>query len=179
MQEIGLISGVAELVLSLVLGLMVTFVSFRLFGRIYRELNEKSGLAENNVSVAIVLASMVLGTGVVVLQSLAPMVSTFQTTIYNGLTVESGLTFVGYVLGFALGALFVAILGISLATRVFLFLTHEIDEMAEIRQNNMAVAIALAAVILVISLFLGFGTKSFLLAIVPYPSITGIEVIGG
>ena len=179
MQEIGLISGIAELVLSLVLGLLVTFVSFRFFGRAYAELNEKSGLAGNNVSVAIVLASMVLGTGIIVLQSLGPMISTFQTTIYNGLSVTTGLLFVGYVVGFAIGALLVAVLGISVATRVFLFLTHEIDEMAEIRQNNLAVAIALAAVILVISLFLGIGTKGFLMAVVPYPSIASIEVIGG
>lgn len=179
MQNIGLVSGVVQLLVSLLLGLVVAIVSFRSFTRMHRELDEMSALRENNVSMAIVLASMVIGTGMVVVQALAPLVSTLQTTLINGVTFMTGLAFVGLGFGFLLLAMFIAIAGIGVATKVFLWLTDEIDEMAEVKNNNIAVAITLASVIILMSMFLAQGSQTFLAALVPYPAIESIQVMGG
>tara|TARA_B100001250_G_scaffold391942_2_gene393307 strand:- start:21 stop:560 length:540 start_codon:yes stop_codon:yes gene_type:complete len=178
MQNIGLVSGAVQLIVSLVLGLVVAIVAFRSFTRMHRELDEMEALRENNVAMAIVLASMVIGTGLVVVQALGPAVSTMQTTLYNGITFLTGLAFVGMTLGFLLLAMFIAIVGIGVATKVFLWLTDEIDEMAEVKKNNIAVAITLASVIILMSMFLAQGSQTFLTSLVPYPAIESIQVMG-
>ena len=58
--------------------------------------------------------------------------------------------------------------GITVATKLFLRMTTELDELAEVMKNNVAVAITLAAVIIVMSLFLSHGTRTLLNAMVPY-----------
>ena len=160
MQNIGLVSGVVQLVVSLGLGLLVAIISFKSFTRMHKEIDEMQALRENNVSMAVVLASMVLGTGLVVVQALEPVVSVMQTTLYDGITFSSGLAFLGLTLGSLLLVLFIAIVGITLATRVFLWLTTEIDELAEISRNNLAVAITLGAVIILMSMFLAHGSQT-------------------
>ncbi len=178
MQNIGLVSGAVQLVVSLGLGLLVAIISFKSFTRMHKEIDEMQALRENNVSMAVVLASMVLGTGLVVVQALEPVVSVMQTTLYDGITFSSGLAFLGLTFGFLLLVLFIAIIGITLATRVFLWLTTEIDELAEISRNNLAVAITLGAVIILMSMFLAHGSQTFLSALVPYPAIESIQVMG-
>jgi uncharacterized membrane protein YjfL (UPF0719 family) len=66
---------------------------------------------------------------------------------------------------------------IWLALRIFLRLTREIDELAEIRANNVAVAFVLGCVIVVIGLFLGHGIQSLLAAIIPMPSFAPVQVM--
>ena len=178
MQNIGLVSGVVQLLMSLIIGLLVAIVAFRAFTRMHREIDEMSALRENNVAMAIILASMVIGTGLVVVQALEPVVSTMQTTLYNGITFMTGLAFLGLTFGFLLLALFIAIVGIGLATKVFLWLTDEIDELDEVKKNNVAVAITLASVILLMSMFLAQGSQTFLSSLVPYPAIESIQVMG-
>ena len=178
MQNIGLVSGVVQLVVSLLLGLLVAIISFRSFTRMHKEIDEMEALRENNVSMAVVLASMVIGTGMVVVQALEPVISVMQTTLYNGLTLWTALASLGMTVGFLLVVLFIAIVGIGIATKVFLWLTDEIDELAEIKRNNMAVAITLAAVIILMSMFLAHGSQTFLSSLVPYPAIESIQVMG-
>ena len=55
LKNIGLISGVAELLVSIVLGVLVAFIAFRTFRRTHKELNCDQSLKDNNVAMAIVL----------------------------------------------------------------------------------------------------------------------------
>lgn len=178
MSAIGIWSGIFEFVFCLALGLLVTFVSFRMFPKLFSGLDTHDSLANNQVASALVLGSMIVGVGYVVLQTLSPAVSTFQTSLLNGLSVMSVTLLCVYLLGYVVGALIAAILGLSLSVRVFLWLTTEIDELAEIRANNVAVAVALSAVILTLSIFLGSGVESLLSALVPVPELATVEIIG-
>ena len=175
---LGIWSGVFEFAFCLGLGLLVAFVSFRVFPRIFSGLDAHESLSGNQVSSALVLGSMIIGVGYVVLQSVSPAVSTFQTSLINGISLMSVSLLVAYLIGYVGGALLAAIFGLSLSVRVFLWLTTEIDELAEIRNNNVAVAVALSAVILTLSIFLGVGVKSLLSALVPVPEIASIEIVG-
>ena len=175
---LGIWSGVFEFVFCLGLGLLVAFVSFRVFPRLFAGLDAHQSLAGNQVSSALVLGSMILGVGYVVLQSVSPAVSTFQTSLISGISLMSVSLLVAYLIGYVGGAILAAIFGLSLSVRVFLWLTTEIDELSEIRNNNVAVAVALSAVILTLSIFLGGGVKSLLSALVPVPGIASIEIVG-
>jgi len=74
-------------------------------------------------------------------------------------------------------ATFLAIVGISIATRVFLALTHEIDEFKEIGAGNIAVAVTLAAAIIITGVLLADGTASLLNALIPDPVTAQMKVI--
>ncbi|NRA97736.1 MAG: DUF350 domain-containing protein [Planctomycetes bacterium] len=178
MQNIGLISGAVQLIVSLLAGLSVAYVSFRAFRWLHRDLDPVKALKDHNVAMAIVLASMVVGTGLVVLQALEPVVSTLQTTLYDGVTFWSGLAFLGLALGHLALVLFIAIVGITFATSVFTRLTPNIREFDEIKDKNVAVAITLAAVILLMSMFLAHGSQIFLSSLVPYPAMEPIQIMG-
>ena len=178
LKNIGLISGVVELLVSIVLGVLVAFIAFRTFRRTHQELSCEQSLKDNNVAMAVVLGSMIVGTGLVAAQALNPVISTLQTTLYAGLTVKSGFSFLGLTLVYLALALFLAIGGITVSTKLFLWMTAEIDELAEVMKNNVAVAITLAAVIVVMSLFLSHGTRTLLNAMVPYQAMGNIQVMG-
>jgi len=178
MQNIGMISGAVQLIVSLLAGLGVAVVSFWAFRRLHPDLDQIKALKGGNVAVSIVLASMLVGTGLVVVQALEPVVSTLQTTLYDGVTFWSGLSFLGLTLGHLVLVLFIAIMGIYMATRVFVWLTPKVDEFAEIKDDNIAVAITLAAVIILVSMFLAHGSQMFLSSLVPYPAIESIQIMG-
>ena len=61
----------------------------------------------------------------------------------------------------------------------FLRLTHDIDELREIRHNNVAVAITLGVTVVIMGIFLSDGLGTLVQAIVPFPVFAPVEVMGG
>lgn len=172
------VSGVAELVLSLLLGLAVAYLSFRLFARWTQDLDEMAELRGNNPAAGILLAGMLLANALIVRQALAPVIATLQTSLLAGLGAGEAARLIGLSLLYLAIVFIVSVLGITLGTRAFLRLTRDLDELAEIRRHNVAVAITLAAVIVVMALFLSQGIQGLLGAILPEPSFTTIQTFG-
>ena len=178
MQWIAVVSGAVELVLSFVLAIAVTWVSFRAFARITRHIDEMEELKKNNAAAGVLFASMLIATAVVVREALYPCMSGLRTALFHGFSWSGA----GKVLALGLSFVVVATLGavgaVSLATVTFLKLTREIDELKAVKEHNLAVAIALGAVIITMGIFLSSGMQSLLSALVPYPAIESIRVLG-
>ena len=66
----------------------------------------------------------------------------------------------------------IAFIIIFIALSLYTHLTRELDEMEEIKNNNIAVSIVLGVVIISISLLMQQGIKSILDALIPFPAIT-------
>ena len=178
MDLVALVSGVVELALSFVLGLLTAYGSFRLFAWTTRDLDEMAELKENNAAVGVLLASMLVACAMIVRRAIYPAISSLQTALYDGLGWIALAKVGGLVLiyvGLALGC---AVLCVIASMRLFLRLTHDLDEMAEIRRSNVAVALTLGAVIVVTGLFLSQGVQSFLSALIPYPAVEQIQIMG-
>lgn len=178
-HTVAVLSGAAEFALSFVLGLAVAYCSFRLLSRMTRNLDELQELKKNNTAVGILSASMLLSTALVARQALYPIVSTLQTKLFEGLTPGAALRWVALSASYTAFAVVVAAGAVVLGTRVFVGLTRDIDELAEIERNNVAVALTLGAVIVVMGLFLSHGVESLLAAVIPEPSLANIRVLGG
>ncbi len=174
---IDLIIGLAEIVLSLFLGFLTVWFAFKRFARLTREIDEMGALKENNVAAGILLGSTILSVGLVVRQAASPAISSLQTIIHKGLTFLGALKVIGIALASIVVVLIVALAAIWTAVRLFLKLTKDIDELAEIRRNNVAVAIVLGAVIIVIGIFLGQGIQSLLATLIPFPAFSNIQVM--
>lgn len=178
MQWIAIVSGIVELALSFILAVGVTWISFKAFSRMTRHLDEKEELRKNNAAAGILFASMLLAVAVVVREALYPCISGLRTALFQGASWQGA----GRVLLFGLLYVVVATVGavaaVGLATRTFLWLTRDFNEMKAIQHQNVAMAVALGAVILTMGLFLAQGMQTLLSALVPYPAIESIRVFG-
>ena len=178
MQWIAIVAGIVELALAFVLAVAVTWVSFKAFSRLTRHIDEMEELKKNNVSAGVLFASMLLAVAVVVREAIYPSISGLRTALFQGFSWAG----VGKVL--LLGIVYVALatLGavgaVAVTTKIFLWLTRDLDELRAIQHNNLAVAIALGAVIVTMGLFLAQGMQTLLSALVPYPAIETIKIFG-
>ncbi len=177
-ETIPLVSGLVELLLSFVLGILVAFGAFRLFAKLTKDMDEVDEIRKNNVAVAVVLVSMVVSTGLVARSAIYPVIGALQTVLLE----EPGLGAVAAVAARGLAYVLLSFAGavgaIATGTKIFLRLTRDIDELAELRRNNVAVAIVLAGFILVMGLFLSRGVESLLTALMPDPAFGRIEIDG-
>lgn len=174
---IDIVLGLFELILAVVLGVLTTWFAFYRFTKMTRNIEEMSELKKNNVAVGILLGTTILSVALVVKETSDPVASSLQTVVQAGLSVAGVLKVVGIGLGSIAVAMVMSLAAIWIALRIFLRLTREIDELAEIRANNVAVAIVLGCVIVVIGLFLGHGIRSLLAAIIPMPAFAPVQVM--
>ena len=66
----------------------------------------------------------------------------------------------------------ISYISIYLAINLYTHLTKDLDELGEIKNNNIAVSIVFGIVIISISLLMQQGIKSILDALIPFPSIS-------
>ena len=173
---VSLISGIVELILSFGLGILTAFFSFRAFAKLNRSIDEIKALHENNTAVAILHGSMMIAAANIIHESLSPMIAGLQMQLFGGFTLIGCIKFLGLSAGYLIIVLLLTTLTLSASVKLFLTLTHDIDELAEIAKNNVAVAIVLGAVLIIMSMFLSSGVESFLSALVPYPSPQNIQI---
>jgi uncharacterized membrane protein YjfL (UPF0719 family) len=173
---VSLISGVVELILSFGLGLLTAFFSFRAFAKLNQGIDEIKALHDNNTAVAILHGCMMIAAAIIIHESLAPAIAGLQMQLFSGFSIIGILKFLGLTAGYVVIVLIITTLTLSCSVKLFLMLTHDIDELAEIAKNNISVSIVLGAVLIIMSLFLSSGVESFLSALVPYPSPQAIEI---
>jgi len=174
----AILVGVLELLLAFGLGFLTVWLAFRSFARFTRHLDEMEELRRNNASMGILLASIVLSTAFVVRAALYPSVSTWQTLVHRGFSGGDLLFCLGITLFSFVFSAVIALVGIWSALRIFLRLTREVDELYEIGRNNLAVALVLGVLIVVMGLFLSHGVQSLLSAMIPMPSFERVQVMG-
>jgi uncharacterized membrane protein YjfL (UPF0719 family) len=168
----SILSGIVTLILSVLLAVVVIQLGFVLFQHLTVRINEGEELRNNNVAVAILSGAYVLSLGLIVKSALAPVLQTFFLMLY-GDQYSAGEIFMGAgaMLLQVLAALLIAVLALMLGLGIFSRLTKHLDEFAEIRNNNIAVAIVLAAILVTFALFIEEGVGAVLRTIIPAPPI--------
>jgi uncharacterized membrane protein YjfL (UPF0719 family) len=178
-QTVALVSGLVELILSFLLGILVAYTSFRVFNRITREMNEIEELKKNNIAVGILLCSLLISSALIIRQAVFPIISTLQNKLFGGINLMGMAILLGLTILYIAVAILVSIAAITISIKMFFRLTKEINELAEIGRNNIAIAITIGGVIIVMGIFLSHGVQSFLAAIIPDPMFGKIQVFGG
>ncbi|MBU2512751.1 DUF350 domain-containing protein [bacterium] len=164
--------GIISLVLSMVMGIVTIAIGFFFFGRITGNINEEEELLNNNIAVAILYASFIFALGYIMKEVIQPMIQTFFSIFYQfqiALTISKETVIKAAIylpLQFLL-TLIISIIVLSGSIRVFLWLTKNIDELKEIKKNNIAVAIVLASVIITIAMIVEIGLPKMLEVIIP------------
>lgn len=168
-----LIAGILQLILSLVIGLAFIYAGFRFFHNRIKDIDEISELKKNNIAVAILNGSIILSLVIMVKNAIEPAITTFTLTLRNpDSSLTSFLQTAAIMLIQIIVAGVLAFLAIYIALNLYTFLTRDLDEIDEIKKNNIAVSIVLGVVIISISLLMQQGIKSILDALIPFPAIS-------
>lgn len=168
-----LAAGVLQLILSLFIGLVFIYAGFKFFHKRIKAINEIEELKKNNIAVAILNASIILALVIMVKNAVEPAITVFSMAIRNpNATYISFIQMAGIMLVQIIVAGLIAYISIYIAINLYTHLTKEIDELSEIKNNNIAVSIVLGIVIISISLLMQQGIKSILDALIPFPSLS-------
>lgn len=158
--------GLIEIFSAISIGVFILVLTHKILkwiGRRYYDIQHR------NLAYSIFMAAMMFSVGYMVSGVIPPLISSFRL-----LTIESTalltLTFIGrgaiYV-GIAFSAaLMIGFISTTLYTRM-----TPIDEFAEIKNNNVGVALIVASIIITLTLLSKDGVALILESITPYPDI--------
>jgi uncharacterized membrane protein YjfL (UPF0719 family) len=149
----------AQLVIAVILSVATAYLAIYLFQRLTRGLDEWEALRQGNAAIGLVLGAIVLSIALVLRPALSldPAAWDAGTQLFlKGLLAQAIQLVIGLVL--AVGSVAIAIFG-------FAALTRDIDEIAELRNGNMAVAALLASVVVGVGIMVSQGMSQFLHAI--------------
>jgi len=164
--------GLIELGISIVGSIFGFFISFKIFNIFTKNFDESSELKNNNIAIAIVLSAFIFGIMILVKATLAPANETL------GFALSSSKASLGIILFAVLRiALFfiitivIAFILIWITMLFFMKITKDIEEMEEIKNNNIAVSLIIAVLIISVSLLLESGVTSLLNGLIKTPEI--------
>ena len=177
MDIILLITGIVQVVLSLIIAVTLVYLASKIFRKLISGINETEELKKNNVAVAILNGSIVLALILVVKKSIESSVTIFANTLRNPDSVlssyfQSALIMLGHII---LGGI-IAFTAIYLALQIFISLTEDLDELKEIKESNTAVGILLGIIIVSIALLLQPGVDTILNSLIPFPEVSLIDI---
>lgn len=157
--------GLMELALTIVLGFLVVFVAHRAL--MWSLGFQNRDLKRDTLSAGVLSAATLIGMSLVVRSLLYPISNLLHTQINLPDGQNTLLVTLAFVFAFGVIAFGVALGTLFLALRVFDFLTKGIEEIQEIQNGNLTVALILAGVIVSLSLFLAEGLNSLLVSLIP------------
>ena len=168
-----LIASVVQLGGALLLAPVASHVAFGAFNASTRTLDEREELRSGNTAVGIVLAAVVVGTGLVLREALRPSSEALLYALAPGgrLTTWLGVTIAHLAI-----AMIVAVLSVVLAARTYAALAGAEDLATPLRERNTAQGAVLAAVIFVAALLVAQGVGPLLQALVPQAHAVALRI---
>jgi uncharacterized membrane protein YjfL (UPF0719 family) len=170
--------GIAKLVFGIVVGAAGIFVASRLLGRLIRWGGSDDEIRRGNVAVAILEASALVAFGLLVQRAVG---STFAAMdlMYRGRELAPPMLgrFLLYGLGHAGVSLLAGVGALAAGTWIFGRLTRGVDELAEVRKGNLAPALVLGAVMIVMALVAAPGLETALDGLLPLPTLARDEMV--
>jgi uncharacterized membrane protein YjfL (UPF0719 family) len=154
---LGIGIGVVQLIVGLVLAIASIYIGLSMFGKFTKGINEEEELKKGNVAVGILQAAIIL--------SIANVVQSGVVGLTGALTLGFSINaIIAGVIQLIVG-LILAVVAIYMAINVLDKITKGIDEMAEIKKGNVAVAILMAGVLIAVSFVVQAGVSGIARAI--------------
>ena len=168
-----------EMVLSIVFGLLTIFLVNKVLNWTLLNSDSENALAKGNIAVGIFAGTLVVCILMLVQPSILPSINTLQTMLTGRDSIDLGLLLVsfGFFIFFYIVTTALSLGVLFLATWLYLLATINIDEMKEIKKNNIAVSIMLSLVVLGMTLFIKPSVNRFVASFVKYDiSLKKIDV---
>ena len=177
MDLILFITGLVQIALSLLIGVLFIYAASKVFRKMIKGINETDELKNNNIAVAILNSAIIIALILVVSNSIESAITIFGNTLRNPDAIFS--TYVRTALIMLLHIIIaglVAFSSIYIAMNFFMWLTKDLDELAEIKKNNIAVSLLLGIIIISIALLLQPEITTILDSLIPYQPVSLIDI---
>ena len=168
-----------EMVLSIAFGLLTIFLVNKVLNWTLLNSDSENALAKGNIAVGIFAGTLVVCILMLVQPSILPSINTLQTMLTGRDSIDLGLLLVsfGFFIFFYIVTTALSLGVLFLATWLYLLATININEMKEIKKNNIAVSIMLSLVVLGMTLFIKPSVNRFVASFVKYDiSLKKIDV---
>ena len=168
-----------ETVLSIAFGLLTIYLVNKVLNWTLLNSDSENALAKGNIAVGIFAGTLVVCILMLVQPSILPSINTLQTMLTGRDSIDLGLLLVsfGFFIFFYIVTTALSLGVLFLATWLYLIATINIDEMKEIKKNNIAVSIMLSLVVLGMTLFIKPSVNRFVASFVRYDiSLEKIDV---
>ncbi len=157
---------VIEILTAISLGVAImaaTYVLLKWIGKKRYDINQ------NNQAFGILMASILFSVGYLVSGVIHPLMSLFRILATRGIgTAQLAFSFIGYGALYILMAFVVALLVCFLGVIIYNYITP-IDEITELKNNNLAVAAVVGSIIITLSLMTYDGVVLLIESFIPYP----------
>ena len=168
-----IILGLIEIVISALSGVLIYFISLKIFTFLTKDINETEELKNNNIAVSILVSSFLFCIMLLIKASIGP---SMETLGFAMIPVNISLKTVGFailriIIMFLISAIF-AFIFLWVSVIVFMLLTSKINEMQEIKKNNIAVSIIVAVLMLSLAIIILNPLKTLLKGFVSAPIIS-------
>ena len=153
----------------LILGTTLLFIAFKLMSN---WLKKSHNIEKHNTSSGILIGSVLFSVGYFITSIVEPLITTFRMLLKNyahiGMVIGIGCL---YMLGYFILAFVFSFIVVVVSFFLFTLFTRDIDEITEIRENNIGIAIILAVVIVIMAIIVGNGFILLTESIIPFPAL--------
>ena len=161
MEIIPLVMGFVQLIVALFLAIGVIYIGISLFGRMTKGLDEWEELKKGNAAVGIVLTAIIISLATVTQSGIAGLTGALMNVSASG---DYIMAVIGGVVQLIVGIV-MAVIAIWLAISILDRITKDIDEPAELKKGNVAVAIVMAGVLIAVGFIIQAGVAGLSRAI--------------
>jgi uncharacterized membrane protein YjfL (UPF0719 family) len=163
--------GVAKLVFGLLVGIVGISLSARLVKRFSGFGSVDNSLRSGNAAVGITLAGAIIAMGIMTQHAVTGAFGALDLLLHQAGSGMQLLWFFAYATLHVGASLIVGAAVLALGIRSFARLTPEIDEVQEIREGNIASALTLTAMVVVLAFLAQQGLATTLDALLPLPTL--------
>lgn len=157
MEPVNAVVGIIQLVIAIILAVVALYIGFSVLGKITKGIDEEKEIAKGNTAVGILVASVFIAIGIVVQSGVSGISVGISQAINAGLLSSLGITIIVVSIVQLILGIVLAIVAIYLALNILDKLTKGIDEFAELKKGNVAVALEMAGVIITVAIIIQSG----------------------
>ncbi len=170
--------GIGKVIFGILVGTAGIFSASRLLAWLMRRGDADSELQRGNTAAAVLEASALLAFGILVQHAVSSTFSAMDL-MYRGqqLAAPMLIRFALYGLVHAGVSLLVGAGALAVGAWIFSRLTRGVDELAEVRKGNLAPALVLGAVMVVMALVTAPGLQTALDGMLPLPTLDRDQLV--
>lgn len=156
--SIRLLIALIQVAVSLGFAMIAVYAGIRIFDRLTTGIDEMAELKRGNLAIGILMGAVIISYATVIAGGVASLTSVVLS-IGDKSLLSTSVALVGGLINLLIG-LALASLAITMALRMFGKITKEMDEQAELRRGNTAVAFLLAGILFAVATVISQGVQS-------------------
>ena len=166
MEIINAVVGIIQLVIAIILAVAALYIGFSVLGKITKGIDEEKEIAKGNTAVGILVASVFIAIGIVVQSGVSGISVGISQAMKAGFLSPVGIAIIFVSIVQLILGIVLAIVAIYLALNILDKLTKGIDEFAELKKGNVAVALEMAGVIITVAIIIQSGVMGITAALI-------------